>query len=101
MKLNFKEDTLSRYSFRELEYGLSMLNKKITSLKLKCFEYVKQERKRGNLGGWGFNRDLDKLFFEPIAKLEIKVALVEDDMANRMLTGQDDGMLERVLLEVE
>ena len=99
MKLNFKDDTLPKYSFKDLEYGLNILLQKRDIIKEQLYCYIKEEVCIES----GYNKtiytsDLRKRYFDEIKVLESKAALVEDELANRMLTGNDDGMFEETVL---
>jgi hypothetical protein len=98
MKLNFKDETLSKFSFLDLEYGLQMLILKRNHLRLKVYEYVRGSMRDKKFGTIGSVRDIRKLFTDEIDTLEKRIALVEDELGNRLLTGNDDGMLDREVL---
>lgn len=101
MKLTFKLDTLPRYSFKDLDYGLTVLIQKRDVLRIKCFEHIREISKRSGSISYGPMEKIRKDYIETVNKLEEKIALVEDEMSNRMLTGQDDGVFENLFLGEE
>ena len=89
MKLQFKNGRVANYSFRELDYALVVLNKQV--------EQVHKEMgilRKYRIDSWRI-KDLQSQLLQPI---EEKIRIVEDELMNRMLTGNDDGMVDRELL---
>ena len=70
MKLNFKEDTLPRFNFKELEYGLSQLSQKRNILKEQMYKYIREEM---IIGIYVHRAGLEKQFTYQIDVLELKM----------------------------
>lgn len=92
MKLNFKEDTLAKYSFKDLEYGLKLLN-----IKLENIEGEMMILKKYSIP----DHQIEIARKEASNFIHLRVKLVENELSTRMLIGNDDGMLERELLGVK
>ena len=89
MKLKFREGMLDRYSFRDLEYGLELLNTEL--------EVVEADMKV--LEKYGYQDYQIKRHRQQARKPILdKIKVIEVELTERMLTGNDDGMLERELL---
>lgn len=88
MKLNIRVDNIGKYNFRELEYALKLLYPKLEIL---------QQAAKGIKYDWSRETYIKK----EVKPIENKVKLIEDELANRMLTGNDDGMFDREVLSNE
>ena len=89
VKIKFTEENLKRYSFRDLEYGVELLKDQLQDYFEGLYELTKS----------GAGTSVCKMHCEiNIDPIKLKIALVENEIGERMLTGNDDGMLERELL---
>ena len=91
MKLKFENGNVAKYSFRELEYGLFLLNKELDRIEKEMSILSKH-----NMEAYKID-NIRNTLRKPI---EEKIKIVEDEIMNRMLTGNDDGVIERELLGV-
>lgn len=92
---SLKRGNYKRYSFRDLEYGLKKLYGEIEGCKvaLSIINKINEEKK---LNQW--NR-LDTYHIDrEIKHLESIIEKVQGEIADRMLTGNDDGVVEKELL---
>lgn len=97
MKLNFKEDTLPNFTFKDLEYGLQVLTQKRDALKIKAYDFIHESTKNRTIN-WEIQEIFQDKFAREVVFLDEKIVLVEDEIANRMLTGNDGGMFEHLVL---
>lgn len=92
MKLNIKEDNIAKFSFKDLEYGLQLIKaKKISIMKELCDKVLDHEN-----GQSVFRLRMD--YTAKFKRIDDQISLIENELGERMLTGNDDGMLERELL---
>lgn len=89
MKINFKDITLANFSFKDLEYGLVLLNDQLDTFE----KEMKVLRKYGTR-----DYQIQRYRDEITSSIKQKIQLIEDELGERMLTGNDDGILERELL---
>lgn len=89
MKLQFENGRVANYSFRELDYALVVLNKQVERL-----HYEMKILHKHGIDNWR----IQNIQFRLLRPIENKIKIVEDELMNRMLTGNDDGMVDRELL---
>jgi hypothetical protein len=91
MKLKFRDDMLNRYSFKDLEYGLTLLRTELSMIEHEMNILIKWEIS---------NSTISRIRTTARTPTLEKIAIIENELGDRMLTGNDDGMLERELLGV-
>jgi len=90
-----KKGYIENYSFRDLEYGLKVLRVRIDR-KLIAIDEINKYNKKHNKHRKGSPEIT--VFEEEIEQLQQTIAFVEDEIGNRLLTGNDDGVVEKELL---
>lgn len=98
MKLDqIKKGKMSKYSFRDLEYAVKLLYKEIEELHIAMKVVRRMESDKGRS-----KHEIDDYVMTPFNSKEQEIMdtikKVETELAERLLTGNDDGALERELL---
>jgi len=85
VKLNIKQDNIHKFSYKDLDYALTQIYKQLDKNRELCPDPALS---------WKFEKYVTKF----IIPLDNKIKLIQDEMSNRILTGNDDGVFEEVLL---
>lgn len=100
MKLNqLKQGKFKDYSFNDLEYGISIFNKDIQNIKnaIKVINRV-SSKLHGIKRYKHYKASVLEPYMEEIKELEALIEKTNEEIAERLLTGNDDGITERELL---
>lgn len=91
---SLKRGNLQRYSFKDLEYGLKLMNNNIDDIKTTKRVLKKLEEQKKASGHFS----LDKALENEIEHFQEVISLIQDEIADRLLTGNDDNVVIRELL---
>lgn len=90
---HIKKGYIESYSFKDLEYAIKLLQAKIDRMLIAIAEIERNNQKHNK-----HKIGKPTLFDSDIKELEHKITFVQDEIANRLLTGNDDGTIMRELL---
>lgn len=92
---SLKRGNFARYSFRDLEYGLKLINGQIEEMRtaVKVIEKINNHKQLD-----GYRSHKTDFIEAEIEKLDQVVKLVQSEIADRLLTGNDDNVVIRELL---
>lgn len=97
MKLShIKKEYIESYSFKDLEYAVKLLQTRINRMLIAIAEMERHNQKHN-----AHQIGKTTIFDSDIKEFKEKIAFVQDEIANRLLTGDDDGTIERELLGEE